>query len=155
MDSELVGSAIRDYYTGKSYKQIAEGLKEEYDLPNEPSKATIYEWVRDYTAKAMTEMKDQKAKTGGHWVADEMQVKVGGKKMWLWNVMDSETRYILAAHLTPRRDARAARVVMRKAALGGMGVGDRGSGLRNGGHGLARGGQVAEVEGDCRGLGGH
>ena len=41
MDAEMMGSAIRDYYTGKSYKQIAEGLKEEYDLPKEPSKATI------------------------------------------------------------------------------------------------------------------
>ena len=30
--------------------------------------------------------------------------------------MDSETRYILASHLTPRRDANAARVVLRKAA---------------------------------------
>ena len=115
MDAEMMGSAIRDFYTGKSYKQIAEGLKEEYDLPNEPSKATIYEWVRDYTTKAVKELDGHKAKTGGHWVADEMQVRVGGKKMWLWNVMDSETRYILAAYLTPRRDARAARMVLRKA----------------------------------------
>ena len=52
MDAEMMGSAIRDFYTGKSYKQIAEGLKEEYDIP-EPSKATIYEWVRDYTDEAM------------------------------------------------------------------------------------------------------
>ena len=117
MDAELMGSAIRDFYTGKSYKQIAEGLKEEYDLEKEPSKATIYEWVRDYTDKAMGQMNDHKAKTGGHWVADEMQVDVGGKKMWLWNVMDAKTRYILATHLTPRRDANAARVVLRKAAL--------------------------------------
>lgn len=117
MDSDMVGSAIRDYYTGKSYKQIAEGLKDEYDLPNEPSKATIYEWVRDYTDKALKQMKGHKAKAGGHWVADEMQVKVGGQKMWLWNVMDSKTRYILSSHLTPRRDANAARVVLRKASL--------------------------------------
>lgn len=117
MDADLMGSAIRDYYTGKSYKQIAEGLKEEYDLKKEPSKATIYEWVRDYTDEAIASMKDHKATTGGHWVADEMQVDVGGKKVWLWNVMDSKTRYILASHLTPRRDAQAARVVLRKAAL--------------------------------------
>ena len=117
MGAEMMGSAIRDYYTGKSYKQIAEGLREEYDLPNEPSKATIYEWVRDYSANAVSAMKDHKATTGGHWVADEMQVDVGGKKVWLWNVMDEETRYILATHLTPRRDAQAARVVLRKAAL--------------------------------------
>ncbi len=117
MDAEMMGSAIRDYFTGKSYKQIAEGLKEEYDLDKEPSKATIYEWVRDYTDKAMSQMKGHKATTGGDWVADELMVDVGGQKMWLWNVMDSETRYILASHLTPRRDANAARVVMRKAVL--------------------------------------
>ena len=121
MDAEMMGSTIRDYYTGKSYKQIAEGLKEEYDLEKEPSKATVYEWVRDYTSKAVTQLKDHKAKTGGHWVADEMQVDVGGKKVWLWNVMDSKTRYILASHLTPRRDAQAARVVLRKAALAAPG----------------------------------
>ena len=117
MDAEMVGSAIRDFYSGKSYKQIAEGLHDEYDLPNEPSKATIYEWVRDYTDKATGQMKSRKAQTGKEWVADELMVDVGGKKMWLWNVMDSETRYILASHLTPRRDANAARVVLRKAAL--------------------------------------
>ena len=117
MDAEMVGSAIRDFYSGKSYKQIAEGLHDEYDLPNEPSKSTIYEWVRDYTDKATGQMKGRKAQTGKEWVADELMVDVGGQKMWLWNVMDSETRYIMASHLTPRRDANAARVVLRKAVL--------------------------------------
>ena len=117
MDAEMMGSAIRDYFSGKSYKQIAQGLKEEYDLPKEPSKATIYEWVRDYTGKALKQMEGHKAKMGGHWVADELQVDVGGQKMWLWNVMDAETRYILTSHLTPRRDANAARVALRKAVL--------------------------------------
>ena len=46
-----------------------------------------------------------------------MMVDVGGKKVWLWNVMDAKTRYILASHLTPRRDAQAARVILRKAAM--------------------------------------
>jgi putative transposase len=114
MDAELMGSAIRDYYSGKSYKQIAEGLADEYDIP-EPSKATIFEWVRDYTDRANREMEGRKAKTSGHWVADEMYVKVGGKTAYNWNVMDSETRYILASHLSPTRDGRAARAVIRKA----------------------------------------
>ena len=73
MDAELMGSAIRDFYTCQSYKQIAEGLREEYDLEKEPSKATIYEWVRDYTDQAVAEMSDHKAKAGDHWVADELQ----------------------------------------------------------------------------------
>ena len=114
MDAEMVGSAIRDYYTGKSYKQIAEGLRDEYDIP-EPSKATVYEWVRDYTQEAAREMENYKATTGDHWVADELLVDVGGEKVWLWNVMDGKTRYILASHLAKERDGKAATTVMRKA----------------------------------------
>ena len=114
MDAELMGAAIRDYYSGKSYKQIAEGLAQEYDIP-EPSKATVFEWVRDYTERALKETENHKATTSGHWVADEMYVDVGGKTAYNWNVMDSETRYILASHLSPTRDGRAARAVIRKA----------------------------------------
>ena len=114
MDAEMMGSAIRDYYTGKSYKQIAEGLRDEYDIP-EPSKATIFEWVRDYTEDAAKEMENHPAQTGDHWVADELMVDVGGEKAWLWNVMDGKTRYILASHLAKERDGAAATAVMRKA----------------------------------------
>ena len=110
-----MGAAVRMFYSGLSYKQIGENMAEQYDIP-EPSKATIYDWVKDYTDVAVREMKDHKAHTGEEWVADEMQLKVGGEKYWNWNVMDSDTRYILASYLSKRRDSRAAATVMRKAA---------------------------------------
>ena len=102
------GAAIRMFYSGMSYKQIAEHMAEQYDIP-EPSKATIYEWVRDYTDKALVQMKDHKAQTGDEWVVDEMQVRVGGQKYWNWNVMDSKSRYILASYLSKGRGAREAK----------------------------------------------
>ena len=115
MDAELMGAAIQDHYDGKSYKKISEAIEKEYDIP-EPSKATVYEWVRDYTAEAVEEMKDHPAKTGGgNWVADEMYLDVKGKKAYLWDIMDTDTRYILASHLSYRRDATAARAILRKA----------------------------------------
>ena len=114
MDAEMMGSAIRDFYTGKSYKQIAEGLKEEYDIP-EPSKATIYEWVRDYTDEAKELSADMKAQVGDEWVADEMAVKVGSWQFWNWNVMDKKTRYILASHLSRHRTEKVAIETLEKA----------------------------------------
>ncbi len=113
--SEWVGAAIRKYYAGMSYKQIAEYMKDAYDIP-EPSKATIYEWVRDYTQAAVNTMKNYPAQTGEHWVVDEMQVDVGGDSYWNWNVMDSDTRYILASYLSSERDQASAEAVLRKAA---------------------------------------
>ena len=114
MDTEMMGSAIRDFYTGKSYKQIAEGLKEDYDIP-EPSKSTIYEWVRDYTDDAKELTAGMKAQVGDEWVADEMAVKVGSWQMWNWNVMDTKTRYILAPHLSRTRTKEAGIKTMEKA----------------------------------------
>ena len=60
-------------------------------------------------------MRKHKVPTGREWVADELQVNLGGKPYWLWNVQDRRSRYLLATHLTPKRDARAAEIVMRKA----------------------------------------
>ncbi len=116
MDAELMGSAIQDYYSRKSYKQIAEGLEKEYDIP-EPSNATVFEWVKTYTDEAVKGMANQEAKTvGGHWVADEMVVDLGARKAYNWNIMDEDTRYILASYLSYRRDGHAARAAIRKAA---------------------------------------
>ena len=58
----------------------------------------LYEWVRDYTGRALDAMKGPKARTGNEWVTDEMVVRVGGQRYWLWNLLDSKTQYILAAH---------------------------------------------------------
>ena len=113
--AEWIGAAIRQYYSGMSYKQIAEYMKDAHDIP-EPSKATVYEWVRDYTQAALAEMENHPVRTGGHWVVDEMVLDVGGDKYWNWNVMDSETRYLLASHLSSERDQNAAETVLRKAA---------------------------------------
>ena len=111
---EVTGTAVSMFYSGMSYKQIAEQLEQTFDI-KEPSKATIYEWVRDYTREGVDGMADHKAHTSDHWVADEMMVWVGGEKYWNWNVMDADTRYILASHLSKNRDGRAATAVMRKA----------------------------------------
>ncbi len=113
--AEQMGMAVRLFYSGMSYKQIAESMEKAFNIP-EPSKSTIYEWVRDYTDEAVGEMQHHPAQVGDTWVADEMQVVVGGEKMWNWNVMDEDTRYVLASHLSKERNMKAAETVMEKAA---------------------------------------
>ena len=115
--ADQMGAAIRMFYSGMSYKQIAESVGKIYDIP-EPSKATIYQWVRDYTKDALKEMERHPAHTGGRWVVDQMQLDVGGQQYWIWNVMDRSTGYLLASHLTKERDARSALAVLKKAAAG-------------------------------------
>ncbi len=112
--ADVVGAALDMYFSGMSYKQVAEHLEKVYDVP-EPSKRTVYEWVHDYSKAAVKRMRQYPAQVGEHWVADEMQLKVGGDRLWNWNVMDTKTRYILASHLSRNRGTRDAEMVMKKA----------------------------------------
>ena len=46
--ADQIGTAIRMYYAGTSYKQTGETLTEAYDI-SEPSKKALYESVSEYT----------------------------------------------------------------------------------------------------------
>ena len=48
-----------------------------------------------------------KATAVNSWAADELVANVDGKKYWLFNVMDSKTRFALTAYLSPVKTARA------------------------------------------------
>ena len=104
------GSAVDMYFDGLSYRRIA-GNMEQY-FGRETDAATVYRWVRESTGKADEILRPMKVNAGPTWVADEMVVNVGGEKMWLFNVMDSDTRFVLAAYLSPVRTARAARTTL-------------------------------------------
>ena len=58
--AQQVGAAVSMYYDGLSYKRIAENIAATFDRP-EPSKRTIYQWVRNYTDKAIVAMREYPA----------------------------------------------------------------------------------------------
>ena len=111
---DQVGTAVGLFYGGMPISKISQNMANIYEIPP-PSKATIHEWLTDYTRLALDTVKPLKAETGDEWVADEMVVKVGGKNFWNWNVMDASTRFILASYLSPNRTTREAETVMRRA----------------------------------------
>ena len=53
--------AVRMFYSGMSYKQIAETVADAFNIP-EPSKSTIYDWVVDYTDKATATLREPQFK---------------------------------------------------------------------------------------------
>ena len=99
------GAAADMYFDGASYRRTAENMREYFGRDTDPT--VVYKWVRALSKRADTVLRSMKADTGGVWVADEVAVKVGGKNYWLFNVMDSDTRFLLLAYLSPTRTTRA------------------------------------------------
>ena len=112
--TQIMGMALQGHVDGLSYRDVARNIGRTFKV-EAPDEATVYRWVQEYGRAAFAAMNRQNPKVGDRWVADEIQLKVGGKRLWLWNVMDAKTRYILGIHLTPSRKKPAAAVVMRKA----------------------------------------
>ena len=101
-----VGAAVDMYFDGISYRRTAENIGDYFGRPT--TAVTVFRWVKDQTARAKEIVEETKIDTGPEWVADELQVSVGGEKYWLFNVMDAESRVILSAYLSPERTTRAA-----------------------------------------------
>lgn len=110
---DQVGAAVSMFYRGLSLAEIQRTFEHVYDF--KPSTGSIYEWVVDYTRLALHTTRPFKAQTGDTWVADEMVLRIGGRKYWNWNVMDADSRYLLAAYLSPTRTSRDAERVFRLA----------------------------------------
>ncbi len=75
----------------------------------------IYNWVKRFSKEAIDRVKDFQPIVGDTFIADETCLKVGGKNIWFWDVIDAKTRYLLASRLSEARTIKDAALVMREA----------------------------------------
>ena len=109
-----VSSALNAYYEGMPIKAIRRHLLQEHD--NAPSTATIYEWIQKYTQYATDSIKGyQPQKIGNTWVADETVLEIDGNNVWMFDIIDDKTRYLLATRITRSRTTRDAQMLIDKA----------------------------------------
>jgi putative transposase len=108
-----VSSAIDDYFKGASINEIRDNLHTHYD--NCPSSKTIYGWITKYTNEAINQFKDYHPQVGDTWIADETVLKINGKNYWCIDIIDTDTRYLLATKLSVNRETNDIKILMEKA----------------------------------------
>ncbi len=131
-----VSTALQMYYTGSSIETIQATLKQDLKQENKnaPSTSTIFAWINKYTDEAIKATKDYHPQVGDRWIADETYVRIdmhkkgepiaynpyekSRKAKWVifWDVIDSDTRFLLASHITTTRGTKDAQALMEKAA---------------------------------------
>ncbi len=90
-----ISSALSMFYRGLSYGDIADHMQQEYDY--RPSKSAIFKWVDKYTTLAVNHFKDYKPHVGDTWIADETVLDLDNHKVWFWDIIDADTRFLLAS----------------------------------------------------------
>jgi putative transposase len=107
-----VVSALDLYFRGISLRQISEHLRSLYSI--DVSYGTIHNWVKKYVELVHKFTKDLRAITSERWHADETLIKVRGRQMVMWSLLDSETRDLIAQHISRKRSEDEAAVLFRK-----------------------------------------
>ena len=79
----------------------------------EVSYETIRCWTRKFGQLYAWNLRRSRCKPTGRWHLDEMVVKVGGMRMWLWRAVDDEGE-VLDVLLQKRRNKGAALKLLRK-----------------------------------------
>ena len=110
---EQIGTAIGMFYEGQSLNSITRLLTQIYG--SYPSDSTVYGWVSRFTKRAVKELKGYKPDVGSVWVADETVLKMDGKNVWFWDIIDSKTRFLIATHISRTRTTKGSQMLMKKA----------------------------------------
>ena len=112
-EAEQIGASLGMFYDGLSFADVARNLEQTYHNPVNPS--TVYRWVIRFTLKALNLLEPLKPQVSDTWVVDETMVKVAGHGLWFWDVIDEDTRFLLASHLSQTRGIGDVMTVMHRA----------------------------------------
>ena len=110
---DAITAALDLYFKGVSFRNIADHLKQFFG--KKPSPSTVHEWLVSYTRIASRYVEQFKPQVGGFVHVDETKVNVNGKLDWLWNLMDSDTRFWVSSLITKGRTTEDARTVFQDA----------------------------------------
>lgn len=112
--ASLIASALGMYYGGMSLDALQQQFKQDYDI--DYSESNYWNWVKRFTEQAIRQAKHFKPENIGNvWIADETYMKLKGKVVYFWDIIDLKTNYLLASHVSTSRGASEARILMNRA----------------------------------------
>src|SRR6476646_10921517 len=77
------------------------------------SHETVRQWGLKFGQAFANEIRRRLPRAGDEWHLDEVQIKIAGKKHWLWRAVDQDG-LVLDVLVHSRRDQRAAKRLLRK-----------------------------------------
>jgi putative transposase len=112
-DSKIVTLSLDLYFKGISLRKITDHINQFYGI--KISHISIYKWIRKYTKIIGKHVDKLTPNVSGIWHTDEMALNVKGGWKWMWNLIDHNTRFLVASHITDSREIKDAREIFARA----------------------------------------
>lgn len=116
-ETKLIALTMDLYFKGLSLRKITDTIYQFYGV--KVNHVTISRWINTFMGKIKeyTDTKTPRARAlSDVWHVDEQKFKTKKDEwLWVWNVMDRDSRFILANNVTDTRYTDDARTVLKKA----------------------------------------
>ena len=114
VSGKMVALTMDLYFKGLSYRKIANTIYQFYDIKIHHE--TVRRWITTFMEKMNNYVSNLKLEHSDIWLIDEQKVKTKKDQwVWIWNVMDKKTRFLIANNVTKNRNLNETREIFQKA----------------------------------------
>lgn len=110
--AEIVTSSLDLFYRGLSLRQIAQHLETSHQV--KISYGTVYFWIKKYVDLISQYTRGLNVNLSERWHADEMVVTATDRHLLIWSLLDSQSRYLIATHVSQKRGEEDASALLKK-----------------------------------------
>jgi transposase-like protein len=111
--SDQIATVLTMFHEGTPVKEILRHLAEVQHAY--PSSSTLHTWVKRVTEAAQEAEKKLQPEVSDHWIADESTLNIGTQKVFIMDVVDVQTGFLLSSQLAYSHSADEAQNLLNKA----------------------------------------
>jgi transposase-like protein len=100
-DKAVIVSALNLYYDGLSLRKAQRNLEQIFG--ERVSQVTILNWLKKYSKLVKEFVSTLTPELSGFWHEDETMLSCENKNIWFWEMIDEETRFLVASHVSGTR----------------------------------------------------
>jgi putative transposase len=108
-----ISYAVHNYYEGISLNAICKYLQQKHG--NYPSDSAVYNWINRFTYTTSERSKFFHPIVGDTWIVDETILNISGHQLWIWDILDKDTSFLLGTEVLLAHDAKNAQLLIQKA----------------------------------------
>jgi transposase-like protein len=109
----IIAVAMDLYFDGMSVRKVQKQI--EYIFRVEVSQVTIHNWITKFSELVKEYVDSLKVELGSEWHVDETVIKIKGENKWFWEIIDKETRFMVAGRLSDKRTIKDCTKLFREA----------------------------------------
>jgi transposase-like protein len=109
----MMKSAVSMYYKGIPIITIRKHLEEEYNYY--PSESIVHKWIYRDSEKTLAYTRDHHPRVGNVWMVFESSIIIGADKVWIIDVVDLKTHFLLASRFSVNRNIEDINVLIESA----------------------------------------